>query len=117
MMTRTTDCTWLFIANGDRGTLWRGRKAPNGHRRLERVDAVENRWEEHQHGRPSPLKGKDAHTHAAPRREAENRLHHFAKDLVTWLETRIGTHAIDGVHLFAPPRLLGELRPPERRAQ
>jgi protein required for attachment to host cells len=93
-----------------RGRLWRGEPAPEGHYHLEEVDAITSTWEEHQHGRPSPLASKDGHTHAAWRHEEETMMHHFAKDVVTWLERQVDRREIEHLHVFAAPRFLGELR-------
>ncbi len=101
---------WLFIVDRGGGRLLRGETTPAGHVHLDVVDTVENRWQEHEHGRPSPLKYKDGHSHAAWTHEDETMLHRFAKDVAEWLDEATGRLGIERVALFAPPRLIGELR-------
>lgn len=93
-----------------RGILWRGSLTSMDSEHYERVDTLTNEWEEHQHQRPSPLRLKDQHSHAAPPRENETLRHHFAKDVVNWTAKKLREHDIEELNLFAPPRFLGELR-------
>ena len=42
--------------------------------------------------------------------EQEQVMNRFGKELGLWLQQQIGAHKIDNVHMFAEPRLIGELR-------
>lgn len=101
---------WITAADARRARLLHCSPLPPGEPRCELTDSIDNRWEEHQRGRPSPLKGKGGHSHADFGHEDEQRLDRFAHDVVQWLEKQLEQRGIDRVTLFAPPKLLGELR-------
>jgi protein required for attachment to host cells len=101
---------WIFVVDGGRGRLLRGSNVPPGRPHLEEDESIENPWEEHEHGRPSPRAGKLGHTYASQGHEGEELLHRFARDVVLWLERKSRQHKIENLLLFAPPRFLGALR-------
>jgi protein required for attachment to host cells len=102
--------TWIFIVDNGRGRLLKGAPAPRGRFHLELDDAIENSWEEHQRGRPSPLAGRAGHSYASWGHEDEELMRRFARDVAVWLDDKTRKHAIDRLALFAPPRFLGALR-------
>jgi protein required for attachment to host cells len=102
--------TWIFIVDHGRGRLLSGSPAPRGRFRLVQRDAIENTWEEHQHGRPSPRAGREGHTYASRGHEDEEMTKRFAREVAEWLEERVRQLDIDRLDLFAPPRFLGALR-------
>jgi protein required for attachment to host cells len=102
--------TWIFIVDNGRGRLLKGAPAPRGRFHLELDDSIENKWEEHQRGRPSPLTGKDGRSYASVGHEDEEMMRRFARDVAGWLEEKTRRLDIDRLALFAPPRFLGALR-------
>ena len=108
-MTRASD-TWIFIVDNGKGRLLKGTAAPRGRFHLELDDSIENEWEEHEHGRPSPRAGKEGHSYASMGHEDEEMMNRFARTVATWLEQKTTRHRIDNLALFAPPRFLGALR-------
>lgn len=83
-----------------------------GHERLH-VDAVaslDEDWDEHQHGRPSPRASGNRHSGASEGHEGEERLQRFARSVSEWMETEFESHGVDHLHLFAAPRVWGHLR-------
>ncbi len=102
--------TWIVVVDNGRGRLLRGTQVPPGRYHLDENSSIENTWEEHQHGRPSPRWGKEGHTYASQGHEVEERMSRFARAVVTWLEKETAKHKIERVALFAPPRFLGVLR-------
>lgn len=74
------------------------------------ADEVTDTWQEHEHSRPSPLKGKSGYTYASTGREGEERRTRFAKEVSVWLERHAEDLGIDRIAVFSPPRFLGALR-------
>ena len=102
--------TWIFIVDNGRGRLLKGAPAPRGRFHLELDDSIENTWEEHERGRPSPLTGKDGRSYASVGHEDEEMMRRFARDVAGWLDEKTRRLDIDRLALFAPPRFLGALR-------
>lgn len=101
---------WIFVVDSGRGRLLRGSSVPPGRPHLEEDESIENTWEEHEHGRPSPRVGKAGHSYASRGHEDEEMMHRFAKDVAAWLERKAKQNNIQNLSLFAPPRFLGALR-------
>ena len=101
---------WLTTVDERGGTLWHGRVDGQARLRLEAVSTIESGWEEHEHGRPSPLQAKNGHTHASWHHEDEERVRRFSHEVLVWLDEHVQRRDIDELHLFAPPRLRGSLR-------
>lgn len=101
---------WILSVNEQRGILWRGSLTSHESEHYEQIDTLDNEWEAHQHHRPSPLRSKDNHSHAAPPKEDATLRRHFAKDVAEWVEKKMHAHDVPALELFAPPRFLGELR-------
>ena len=108
-MNDTTE-RWIFVVDAGRGRLLRGTTVPPGRFHLEEDGTIENGWEEHQHGRPSPRAGKAGHSYASQGHEDEEMLQRFARNVADWLDVRTRERSIDRLALFAPPRFLGALR-------
>ncbi|MHC4128268.1 MAG: host attachment protein [Planctomycetota bacterium] len=102
--------TWIFIVDNGRGRLLKGAPAPRGRFHLELDDSIENTWEEHQRGRPSPRAGKERRSYASVGHEDEEMMRRFARDVAGWLDEKTRRLGIDRLALFAPPRFLGALR-------
>jgi len=102
--------TWIFVVDNGRGRLLKGAPAPRGRFHLELDDSIKNTWEEHEHGRPSPLTGRVGHSYASRGHEDEEMMKRFARTVASWLEEKTRRLNIDRLALFAPPRFLGALR-------
>ncbi|MHC4107533.1 MAG: host attachment protein [Planctomycetota bacterium] len=101
---------WLLLVNGSQGKLLQASPTRQGRYRVERRDSIETAWEPHEHGRPSPRGGKDAHRYASRGNEDQEMMQRFARDVTRWLEEQIEHRKIARVAVFAPPRFLGALR-------
>jgi protein required for attachment to host cells len=102
--------TWIFIVDNGRGRLLKGAPAPRGRFHLELDDSIENTWEEHERGRPSPRTGREGHSYASLGHGDEEIMKRFARTVATWLDEKTRRLNIDRLALFAPPRFLGALR-------
>ena len=102
--------TWIFIVDNGRGRLLKGAPAPRGRFHLELDDSIENTWEEHERGRPSPGTGKERRSYASVGHEDEEMMRRVARDVAGWLDEKTRRLDIDRLALFAPPRFLGALR-------
>ncbi len=102
--------TWIVIVDNGKGRLLRGTQVPPGRFHLDENGSIENTWEAHQHGRPSPRVGKAGNTYASQGHENEERMSRFARNVTEWLERKTREHNIEKLTLFAPPRFLGALR-------
>ena len=105
-----TKTLWLAVVDQRCGTLWHGHTDDRSRLQLERIDRIEDQWEEHEHGRPSPLAAKNGHSHAAAGHESEERVLRFARDIASWLARHLSDGEVDSISLFAPPRVRGALR-------
>lgn len=106
----TGEATWLLVADRRRARLLSAEPTSHGRLHIEEVAAVEEDWEEFQHGRPSARAGKDGHSYASRGHEDEERLHRFAKQVSGWLAHEVSRRAIPALHAFSARQLLGELR-------
>lgn len=102
--------TWIFVVDAGQGRLLRGSSVPPGRPHLEEDESIQNTWERHEHGRPSPRAGKAGHSNSSLGHENEELLHRFARDVAIWLDRKARQHGIENLALFAPPRFLGALR-------
>jgi protein required for attachment to host cells len=96
---------WLFLVDRNGGRLLQITQTMHGRPHLDEVAGLENTWKEHVKNRPSVVTGKDIHI-----REQEQVMNRFGKELGAWLQQQIGAFRIERVHMFAEPRLIGELR-------
>ena len=101
---------WVLTADEGVGRLLRVERTAPGRAHVAVDDEIHDTWEEHQHGRPSPLSGKRGHTYASWGHEDETRRERFAKEIAVWLEQRAENLHIARIAVFAPPRFLGALR-------
>jgi protein required for attachment to host cells len=103
---------WIVVADSRRAKLFHGSLTDQGSPHLEQKSALELDEEAHahQHGRPSPLKGKSGNSYASDHDEKDALSHRFAKDVAGWLGKHAQTIEDPGIALFAPPRFLGHLR-------
>jgi protein required for attachment to host cells len=101
---------WFLVVNEGRGRLLSCGRVLPGRIGVDEHDAIENRAEEHEHGRPSPRAGKSGNTYASGGHENAYQRRRFAKEVVAWLEKKLDQLDIESVTLIAAPRFLGELR-------
>ena len=101
---------WILAADEQIGRLLRVERTETDHLHAVVVDEISESWEEHQHGRPSPLRGKSGHSYASGGHEEETRRNRFAKEIAIWLEQQAERLHIERISVFAPPRFLGSLR-------
>ncbi len=107
---RNENGTWLMTVDRRSARLLHGSTTAHGRLHVDALDALEEDWNEFEHGRPSPRAGKDAHSYASPGHEAEERLHRFAKRVAGFLESSLAEHHVERLHVFSSRRLLGDLR-------
>jgi protein required for attachment to host cells len=101
---------WILAADEQIGRLLRVERTATDHLHAVIVDEIQESWEEHQHGRPSPLRGKSGHSYASEGHEEETRRDRFAKEIAIWLEQQAERLHMERIAVFAPPRFLGSLR-------
>ena len=101
---------WFFLVDRGGGRLLSGHSTPNGRYHIDVVGQVDNTWEAHEHGRPSPRHGHDSHAYASLGHEDETMMLRFAKDVAGWLDRRTRRHEVERLAVVAPPRFLAALR-------
>jgi len=101
---------WLLTAGRQGARLLCAEPTPHGRLHVDLRARLAEDWAGAQHGRPSPRTSKDGHSYASEGHESDERIHRFAKAVGAWLEQELARHAVDRLHAFAAPRLLGELR-------
>ena len=101
---------WVMLADAGCGRLLNCSSAPLDRCHVEEMDWIENTWEGHEHGRPSPRAGKDGHAYASQDHDNDEDLDRFARELAPWLERQVVDHGFDRLTFFAQPRLLGAFR-------
>jgi hypothetical protein len=92
------------------GKLLRSSIADDGHAHFRACGEITNTQEAHQHGRPSPKKGKGGHTYVSWRHEEEELRRRYAGEVSRWLAKRTKEFRVRQLLVFAPARLLGALR-------
>jgi protein required for attachment to host cells len=110
MKTRAGTQRWAIVADERSARLISVERTPMDSVQVEEHATLENTQTEHQHSRPSPLASKDGHTHAANPHEEETLRKRFAKELAGWVEKQGQKHGIERIDLFAPAKLMGNLR-------
>jgi len=101
---------WALLADERRARLISVDRNPNGFVRVTERNTIENEQTGHQHGRPSPLKGKSEHTHAAFPEENPALARRFAKKVAEWAERECKGAGVERLEVFAPTRFLSDLR-------
>lgn len=101
---------WICAVDARRGRLLRCSKTPAGRCHVDEVDSIECDVPEAERGRPSPRVGRNGRAFSPEGNDHEERLHRFAKDVTDWLVEQARDRRLEHVTVFAPPRLLGELR-------
>jgi len=102
--------TWLVVVDEGGGRLLQCTIVPPGRPHLEERRKITNRDPGHEHGRPSPLKGKGTNCYASQGHEAEEDRSRFARKVADWLAREIEALRIHKLAVFAPPRFHGALR-------
>ncbi|MFW6060447.1 MAG: host attachment protein [Phycisphaeraceae bacterium] len=110
---------WAVLADETRAKLLHCGPTEMGRPHIKQVETLQFEWAGHEHGRPSPLKAKNGHTHAAEGHEKEEDRRRFAQTLADWIEKQLHHRGIDRLTVFGPPRFLGALRRawPDRLAE
>ncbi len=101
---------WVVLVDAHRAKLLHCSQTPVGRPHVEQQDMMAFDTEHYEHGRPSPLAGKNGHTHAAEGHEPEEVLRRLAKQLGAQLREWVDQRDIGRLDVFAPPRFLGALR-------
>jgi len=100
---------WILLADNRQARLLRGRKTPQGRPHLDEIARIENPPMDHEHGRPSPLGGKDGRAYASFSNEEEEHQSRFATKVGAWIEKEIKA-GNGSLSVCAPSRFLGALR-------
>ena len=105
-MSKTTverqDYAWFALADAEHCRLLRCQLAKRGTQHVDEYEALENTFPEHEYLRPQT---GDGMTH-----DVEEKERRFAGRIVERLQENVKKHEIDRLVIFAPPRMLGELR-------
>jgi protein required for attachment to host cells len=106
---------WILLADSRQARLLCGRRTPQGRPHLDEIARLENPPMDHEHGRPSPLGGKDSHAYASLGHEEEEHQSRFANKVAGWIAKEV-KNGNGGLAVCAPSRFLGALRKvlPER---
>lgn len=110
MTTATNTQRWAIVADERSARLITVERTRMGSVHVDEHATIENNQTEHQHSRPSPLASKDGHTHAANPAEDATLRKRFAKELAKWAEKQAKKHNVERLNVFAPAKLLGDLR-------
>ena len=100
---------WILLADTRQARLLRGKRTPQGRPHLDEVGRLENPPMDHEHGRPSPLGGKDGRAYASFSHEEEEHQSRFANKVAAWIEKELRS-GNGGISVCAPSRFLGALR-------
>lgn len=101
---------WVFVGDGGGGRLLRCGLAPLDRCHVEEAASIEDRWEGHEHGRPSPRVERSGTGSAPQTHDREEQNNRFAREVATWLDRKVAEHGMADLVVFAPPRFLGVLR-------
>jgi len=105
-MTRTVplreEQAWFALADAEHCRLLCCRLTEQGTPHVDEYDVFENTFPEHEHLRPQT---GDGMTH-----DVEEKERRFAGRIVERLQENVKKHEIDCLVIFAPARMLGELR-------
>ena len=99
---------WFVVADSEHARLLRGTPTQHGRLHVDEVDQLATTFTTGEHHRPTRL-GQPGRM-AAPGNEHEEKLTHFARELATWLQQSVATHALATCPVFAPSHMLGALR-------
>jgi len=105
MMTTNADrqnSAWFALADTERCRLLCCRLTKQGTPHVDEYDTLENTFPEREHLRPQT---GDGMTH-----DVEEKERRFAGKIVERLQENVKKHEIDRLVIFAPARMLGELR-------
>ncbi len=102
---------WAVLADERHAFLVQVDPGREGYCHVQELDRLVEHWEPREHTRPSPLGNKKGHDYASFHHEAEERLTRFAHELSRWVGKQVQAHQIKQLTLFAPPKLMGTLRP------
>jgi len=101
---------WIVVADRHVARLLEPSFTEHERLHLEERGSIEDTWEQHEHGRPSPRMGKNGHTYASEPHEFEERSRRFAREFVEWIGTKRVSHSIEQLEVFLAPRFLGYVR-------
>lgn len=87
------------------------KRTPAGRLHAEETARLDEHWDEKEHHRPFSLTPHpDGHSYAGLGHVEDERRHRFAKEAARWIGEQASAQRAERVHLFAAPRILGELR-------
>lgn len=101
---------WFVVLDVDRCRLLSCTMTTRGTPRVKERAALLNTAPKSKRGRPMALGGMTGHSYAEPHHHEAERTRRFARQVVAWLAKQAGKHAIGQLVVFAPAKLLGELR-------
>jgi protein required for attachment to host cells len=102
---------WLLITDARRSRLFQGKRTPAGRLHLDERARLDEVWAEQEHHRPAPLGAPSGRSYIDAGHADEERMHRFAKTVAGWMDEQARAHKFGKLHLFAPKRFLGVLRP------
>lgn len=101
---------WLLITDARRSRLFHCQRTDAGRLHLDEKSRLDEVWSETEHQRPAPL-GSPQGNYINVGHAEEERMHRFAKSVAGWLDEQARGLKFEKLHLFAPKRFLGVLRP------
>lgn len=102
---------WLLITDARRSRLFHAKRTEAGRLHLDEKKRLDEVWTEQEHHRPAPLGAPSGRSYIDQGHADEERMHRYAKTMANWLDTEARGLKIGKLHLFAPKRFLGVLRP------
>lgn len=102
---------WLLITDARRSRLFHGMRTPAGRLHLDEKARLDEVWQEQEHHRPAPLGAPSGRSYIDAGHADEERMHRFAKSVSSWMDEQARGLKFEKLHLFAPKRFLGVLRP------
>jgi len=99
---------WFVVVDSQKARLLRGARTAKGSPHLEEVAALASTFVHGQHQRPDRL-GAPGRS-AGVNHEHEEKLAHFAREVVPWMQKEFSAHTIATCALFAPAHTMGALR-------
>lgn len=102
---------WLLVTDARRCRLFLGKRTAAGRLHLDEQARLDEVWQEQEHHRPAPLGSPSGKSYIDPGHADEERMHRFAKAVAGWMSEQARGMKFTKLHLFAPKRFLGMLRP------
>jgi hypothetical protein len=102
---------WIVAADARRAVLFACARRPQGRTQVQELRRTETTWENmHEHARPTALGSGTPPHFAGPNHDREEEIRRFARDTAAWVRDAARELSIPTLRLYAPPRVLSELR-------